>query len=236
VERFVASCADAFGGVELLVANVGGASGGSLLGSTREDWERTLGLNVLHAVDAVRAAVPYMRRGGGSVLLVAPISGSKPAPKAQYGAAKAAEIYAAGALARELAPQRIRVNALSPGSILFEGGLGPAAREGARALRRLRAKRVPVGTPRKPGGGGGRRRLPALGARLVDKRCERARRRGPGQALDPVTHVGNGQQASLSWTHETRRWWSRQERRRTVDGAHRRGGPGKNREADQGRA
>ena len=88
VERFVASCADAFGGVELLVANVGGASGGSLLGSTREDWERTLGLNVLHAVDAVRAAVPYMRRGGGSVLLVAPISGSKPAPKAQYGAAK----------------------------------------------------------------------------------------------------------------------------------------------------
>ena len=122
VERFVTNCADSFGRIDLLVANVGGTSGGSLLESTREDWERTLGLNLLHAMDAVWAAIPLMVRSGGSVLLVASISGSKPAPWAQYGAAKAGEIYAAGALARELAPERIRVNALSPGSILFEGG------------------------------------------------------------------------------------------------------------------
>ena len=43
-------------------------------------------------------------------------------PRAQYGAAKAAEIFLAGALAQELAPRRIRINTLSPGSILFPGG------------------------------------------------------------------------------------------------------------------
>ena len=46
----------------------------------------------------------------------------KPQPRAQYAAAKAAEIHLAHTLARELGPDGIRVNALSPGSILFEGG------------------------------------------------------------------------------------------------------------------
>jgi 3-oxoacyl-[acyl-carrier protein] reductase len=80
-------------------------------------------VNVLHAVRALRACVPHMAaRGGGSAVFVSSITGHKPAPRAQYGAAKAAEIYAASALARELAPQRIRVNTVSPGSIRFPGG------------------------------------------------------------------------------------------------------------------
>ena len=47
----------------------------------------------------------------------------------QYGAAKAAEIYLAIELGRELAPERIRVNAVSPGSILFPGGGWDSLRE-----------------------------------------------------------------------------------------------------------
>jgi 3-oxoacyl-[acyl-carrier protein] reductase len=61
-------------------------------------------------------------RGGGSAVSIASISGWKPAPRAQYGAAKAGEIFLAGALAWELAPHRIRVNTISPGSIMFSGG------------------------------------------------------------------------------------------------------------------
>jgi 3-oxoacyl-[acyl-carrier protein] reductase len=57
-----------------------------------------------------------------SVVIVASISGSRPGPRAQYGVSKAAEIQLASSLARELAPQRIRVNAVSPGSIMWEGG------------------------------------------------------------------------------------------------------------------
>jgi 3-oxoacyl-[acyl-carrier protein] reductase len=62
------------------------------------------------------------QRGGGSIVSIASISGWKPGPKAQYGATKAGEIFLAGALAWELAPQRIRVNTVSPGSIMFQGG------------------------------------------------------------------------------------------------------------------
>jgi len=123
VERFVDEAAAALGGLDLLVANVGGTAGGGLLDSTPEDWLRTFDLNLFHAVRAIRAAVPHLeRRGGGSVATIASVSGAKPGPKAQYGAAKAGEIFLAGALAWELAPKRIRVNTVSPGSIMFPGG------------------------------------------------------------------------------------------------------------------
>ncbi len=122
-ERFVDESATALGGADLLVANVGGTAGQGLLASTPEDWARTFELNLFHAVRAIRAAVPYMqRRGGGSAVSIASISGWKPGPRAQYGAAKAAEIFLAGALAWELGPLRIRVNTVSPGSIMFPGG------------------------------------------------------------------------------------------------------------------
>jgi 3-oxoacyl-[acyl-carrier protein] reductase len=62
------------------------------------------------------------RRGGGSAVTISSISGWRAGPGAPYGTAKAAEIFLAGALAWELAPQRIRVNTVSPGSILFPGG------------------------------------------------------------------------------------------------------------------
>jgi NAD(P)-dependent dehydrogenase (short-subunit alcohol dehydrogenase family) len=123
VERFVDEASAALGGLDLLVANVGGTAGRGLLESTPEDWSRTFELNLFHAVRAVRAAVPGMRaRGGGSVVIISSISGWKPGPMSQYGAAKAGEIFVAGALAWELGPVRIRVNTVSPGSILFPGG------------------------------------------------------------------------------------------------------------------
>jgi 3-oxoacyl-[acyl-carrier protein] reductase len=124
LERFVAQAGDALGGLDLLVANAGGSAGGERLEETdAEDWRTTFDLNVVHAAVAARAAVPLMRTvGGGAMVFIASISGLRPQPRAQYAAAKAAEIHLAVSLARELGPDRIRVNALSPGSILFPGG------------------------------------------------------------------------------------------------------------------
>ena len=123
-ERFVQAAAEALGGVDILVNNVGGSAGGGLADSTAEDWQRTFDLNLFHAVRATRAALPHLRRrGGGSVIIISSISGWKPAPsRAQYGSAKAAEMFLAGALALELGPDRIRVNTVCPGSIMFPGG------------------------------------------------------------------------------------------------------------------
>jgi 3-oxoacyl-[acyl-carrier protein] reductase len=120
---FVDESASVLGRVDLLVANAGGSVGGRFVNSTAAEWAETFALNVGHMAVAVRACVPHMRAaGGGAVVVIASISGWKPAPRPQYGAAKAAEIYLATELGRELAPDRIRVNAVSPGSILFPGG------------------------------------------------------------------------------------------------------------------
>jgi 3-oxoacyl-[acyl-carrier protein] reductase len=123
VERFVDETAAALGGVDLLVANVGGSAARGLLDATPQDWVRTFDLNLFHAARAIKAAAPYMQqRGGGSAVTISSISGWKPSPTVLYGAAKASEIFLAGALALELAPHRIRVNTVSPGSIMFEEG------------------------------------------------------------------------------------------------------------------
>jgi NAD(P)-dependent dehydrogenase (short-subunit alcohol dehydrogenase family) len=123
LESFVFDAVNALGHLDLLVANVGGIVGGGLLESSDADWTATYQLNLMHCIRATRAAVAPMRdAGGGSVVFVSSISGWKPAPLAQYGAAKAGTIMAASSLARELAPFDIRVNAVSPGSLLFPGG------------------------------------------------------------------------------------------------------------------
>lgn len=55
-------------------------------------------------------------------MIISSISGHKPSPSIQYGAAKAAEIFLSHAKALELALVRIRVNTICPGSVLFPGG------------------------------------------------------------------------------------------------------------------
>lgn len=120
--RAVDDAADRLGGLDGAVANVGGTIGGNLLDSTPEDFTATYDLNVGHAVTLTRAAVPHLRHGGGSIVFIASVTGIRPAPRTTYAAAKAAEIHLAATLAQELAQLRIRVNAVSPGSILFPGG------------------------------------------------------------------------------------------------------------------
>ncbi|MFI5757595.1 SDR family NAD(P)-dependent oxidoreductase [Streptomyces sp. NPDC051569] len=120
LEDFTRQAGSTLGGLDGLVANIGGKRGGGLLDSTREDWQTTWELNGGHAVRTVRSALDTLRPGG-SVVIVASISGWKPRFPAQYGAAKASEIYLAGALCQELAPYGVRVNTVSPGSILLPG-------------------------------------------------------------------------------------------------------------------
>ena len=153
LEGFVADAARELGGLDLVVANAGGAAGGGTLAEADAgDWRTTFDLNVVHPAVLARAAVPHLREaGGGAILLVASISGFRPQPRAQYAAAKAAEIHLAASLARELGPANIRVNALSPGSILFEGGSWARRREAdPEAFARWLAAELPhgrLGTP-----------------------------------------------------------------------------------------
>lgn len=115
--------AETFGGIDLLVNNVGLAGGGGLLETTDEQWREAIDQTLVPAIRASRLVVPHMRRrGGGSIVIVASIYGREAGGRMTYNAVKAAEISLGKSLARELAASNIRVNSVSPGSVLFEGG------------------------------------------------------------------------------------------------------------------
>jgi 3-oxoacyl-[acyl-carrier protein] reductase len=122
--RAVEDIAAALGGLDHLVANAGGTVGGGNLGNSGPDeFTATLALNAGHAAELIRAGQGHLRAaGGGAVVIISSITGLRPAPRTAYAAAKAAEIQLAATAAQELAPAGIRVNAVSPGSILFPGG------------------------------------------------------------------------------------------------------------------
>ena len=123
VQKVIDETVAAFGGIDILVNNVGLARGGGLLDTSDEEWQEAVEQTVFPAVRASRLAVPHMqRRGGGAIVIVASIWGREAGGRVTYNAVKAAEISLGKSLALELAPHNIRVNSVSPGSILFEGG------------------------------------------------------------------------------------------------------------------
>jgi 3-oxoacyl-[acyl-carrier protein] reductase len=124
LNRAMEEIAAALGGLDLLVANAGGTVGsGNLKSAAPGDFTATFALNAGHAAELIRAGLPHLRNaGGGAVVIVSSITGLRPAPRTAYAAAKAAEIQLAATAAQELASDQIRVNAVSPGSIMFPGG------------------------------------------------------------------------------------------------------------------
>ena len=114
---------DAFGGLDILVNNVGKAGGADVVDTTDADWQAALDHTLYPAIRASRCAVPHLRRrGGGVIIMIASIWGRESGGRMTYNAVKAAEISLAKALAGQLAPDNIRVNSVAPGSISFPGG------------------------------------------------------------------------------------------------------------------
>jgi 3-oxoacyl-[acyl-carrier protein] reductase len=123
IELVIARAVETFGGLDILVNNVGRAAGSDLLGTTDAEWQAAFDETLFPAIRASRLAVPHMKqRGGGSIVMIASIYGREAGGRMTYNAVKAAEISLAKALAGQLAPANIRVNSVAPGSIMFPGG------------------------------------------------------------------------------------------------------------------
>jgi 3-oxoacyl-[acyl-carrier protein] reductase len=123
VQRVIDRTVERFGGVDVLVNNIGLGRGGGLLETSDAEWQEAFDQTLLPAVRASRLAVPHLQqRGGGSIIIIASVFGREAGGRMTYNAIKAAEISLAKSLAQQLAPANIRVNSVSPGSILFEGG------------------------------------------------------------------------------------------------------------------
>ena len=114
---------ETFGGLDILVNNVGLAKGGDILEASDADWHEALDQTLFPAIRVSRMAIPHMRRrGGGAIVMIASIWGRESGGRMTYNAVKAAEISLAKSMAQQLARDNIRVNSVAPGSIRFPGG------------------------------------------------------------------------------------------------------------------
>ncbi len=137
--------AEELGGIDILVGNAGVVFGTPLEQIDAAEYDLVMDVNLRGNFNMAQAAVPYMKqKGGGSIVMISSIAGQVGGGlfgRSHYAAAKSGIFGLAKALARELAGDGIRVNAVAPGVIdndFTKGRMTPADKE------RI-AKTVPLG-------------------------------------------------------------------------------------------
>jgi NAD(P)-dependent dehydrogenase (short-subunit alcohol dehydrogenase family) len=119
--KWVTDSANELGGIDALVCNVSALA----VGDSADTWEKSFRVDMMHSVNAVAAAVPFLEKSASaSIVLISSVSGFEVDFAAgSYGAIKAALIHYAKGLSRQLVAKGIRVNAVSPGNTYFDGGI-----------------------------------------------------------------------------------------------------------------
>jgi 3-oxoacyl-[acyl-carrier protein] reductase len=137
-ERIVAACVERFGRLDILVNNAGITRDGLVLRMKDEDWSDVLAVNLNGAFYCARAALRAIlkQKQSGRIVNVGSVVGSMGNPgQANYVASKAGLIGLTKALAKEVAPRGVTVNAVAPGFIETDmtAGLADAVKDTYRA-------------------------------------------------------------------------------------------------------
>jgi NAD(P)-dependent dehydrogenase (short-subunit alcohol dehydrogenase family) len=120
VRNVVARTVDRFGTIDILVNNAGVMPEGTALTTSEETWRRVLDVNLSAIFRFAREVIPVMQGTGrgGSIVNVASVQGLRGHPnRLAYASSKHGVIGITRALAADHAADRIRVNALCPGTI-----------------------------------------------------------------------------------------------------------------------
>ncbi|QIY75931.1 oxidoreductase [Streptomyces sp. RLB1-33] len=120
-----------FGTVDVLVNNVGSVAPrlGGFSSVSDDDWTQTFDTNLFSAVRASRAALPHLLESRGAIINIGSVNAILPDPSiVDYAASKAALASFAKSLSKEVGPQGVRVNTISPGPVetdiwLADGGM-----------------------------------------------------------------------------------------------------------------
>ena len=117
--RFIEHTASHFGGLDILVNNAGIRSYQTVVEASAESWDRILGVNLKGYAFCAKGAIKAMKRGGGGAIVnVASIRSLISGPRTvQYDTTKAAVLGLTRSMARDHAPDGVRVNAVGPGPI-----------------------------------------------------------------------------------------------------------------------
>lgn len=123
---------EAWGRVDVLVANAGIQTGGSLLDTGEQDWDRIMAVNLKGVAHPCKSVLPAMReQRQGSIVIVSSVNAAVgSAGMAMYDASKAAVLALMRNLAVENGEYGIRVNAVCPGATLTDYHLDRAAGKG----------------------------------------------------------------------------------------------------------
>lgn len=152
VEDFYRSASGWLGALHVLVNNAGTVISGGLEEMSEADWDRVFDVNVKSIYLVTRHAIPLLRAaGGGSIINMASESAFIGFPMhPAYCASKAAVVHLSRSMATRYAPDRIRVNALCPGTIdtpLFRAFLTQQPDPDATRHEILRMHPLGIGTP-----------------------------------------------------------------------------------------
>jgi NAD(P)-dependent dehydrogenase (short-subunit alcohol dehydrogenase family) len=152
VRAMIQACVAVFGGVNILVNNVGGSAAGGAVKLSEEAWDRQMDLNLKTVFLACKHVIPMMEEaGGGAIVNTSSSSGLRWTGSAQvgYASSKAAVIQFGRVTAVEYAPKRIRVNTVVPGQMhtpMVEVRLAGQRFGGdVEALLKSRIARIPLG-------------------------------------------------------------------------------------------
>ena len=143
LKAWIEGAASALGGIDCIVCNVSALA----VGDTPETWEKSFRTDMMHTVNAVAAALPYLEKSkAASIIIVSSVSGFEVDFAAgSYGAFKAALIHYAKGLSNQLVAKGIRVNAVSPGNTYFEGGIWQNIEKGMPDLYKTAMSLNPTG-------------------------------------------------------------------------------------------
>jgi 3-oxoacyl-[acyl-carrier protein] reductase len=122
VQKVVDTVLEQFGGIDVLVNNVGLGRGAGLAETPDGTWQEAFDHTLFATIRCSRAALPSLRERQGVIVIISSIFGREAGGRMTYNAVKAAEISLTKSLAQQLAPEGVRVVSVAPGSILFPGG------------------------------------------------------------------------------------------------------------------
>jgi len=144
--RVTEAAVAAMGGLDTLVVSAGTSAIGSIATETEADFLRVLHTNLLPTFHFTQAALPHMRAGGAIIAIASVVASVPHAERVAYCTSKSALVGMVRQMALDLAPRKVRVNAVSPSLVLTELTEGIMAREAdpAAALA-ARMRQHPIG-------------------------------------------------------------------------------------------
>ncbi len=120
LNTFLDNVKTSLGSVDILINNVSALR----MGDDLDDWQSSVDIDLMASVHAVKKVLPWMKESKDAcILFISSISALETTPPIAYSAAKAAIISYSKNLAVQLAPEKIRVNTIAPGSVEFPGGI-----------------------------------------------------------------------------------------------------------------